>query len=263
MPTYPENKENGVGQDKTIKVLVIIPAYNEERNISQIIFKIREYAPNVDILVVDDGSTDNTSRLAKSEGVRVFILPFNLGYGSALQTGFLYAQKENYQFVVQLDGDGQHDPKYIDDLLREAQNGSADVVIGSRFLQNMGYKTPLIRRIGMILFGKIASLILRQKITDSTSGFQVMNQKVIQFYAGDFYPSDFPDANILILLHTAGFKIKEIPVSMYPPTSKNKSMHSGIIPPIYYIFKMFLSILTTLVTVQISGSDKIRDLYQR
>lgn len=228
------------------ETIVIIPAYNEEKTIGKVVKEIKENISEAAIVVINDGSSDNTASVSSKAGAKVINLPFNMGYGAALQTGFKYALENNYNYAVQIDGDGQHDPQYIIDLLKVVQQGKADLAIGSRFLENVGYKAPLIRRLGMIFFGSIASLIIKQKVTDPTSGFQALNQKVIKFYASDYYPVDFPDADVIIMLHRIGLKIKEAPVKMHPSKDSKKSMHSGL-KPIYYIFKMLLSIMVTLL----------------
>ncbi len=221
---------------------VIIPAYNEEKNIGEIIDKIKNCVPDVDILAVDDGSSDDTAKIAKNHGAEVISLPFNLGYGSALEAGYKYAYEKGYKYVAQIDADGQHDPKCINDLLDVVKKDEADIVIGSRFLGENDYKAPAVRRIGMVIFAKLVSFLTGKKFTDSTSGFQAMNQKVLKFFINGFYPSDYPDADVLILLDRYGFRIAEIPVIMYSKSDK-KSMHAGVIEPAYYIFKMFLSIV--------------------
>ncbi|MBI3008442.1 MAG: glycosyltransferase family 2 protein [Candidatus Omnitrophica bacterium] len=228
------------------KFLIIIPAYNEAENIPSLIEEIRGYFPTENILIVDDGSSDRTRDAARVSNVKVITLPFNLGYGDALQTGYKYALRNGYDFVVQMDGDGQHDPAYISSLLDTVRKGDADIVLGSRFLgESGGYKMGILRRTGILLFSAITSIATRQKITDPTSGFQVINKKVFSFYASDIYPSDFPDADVIILSKFYGFRIKEISVKMRESKAK-KSMHSGL-KPIYYVFKMFLSILVTIL----------------
>lgn len=238
------------------KSLIIIPAHNEENNIARVIKEIKSNQVAADILVVNDGSSDATSMIAKESGAMVLDLPFNMGYGVALQTAYKYAVREGYSYVVQLDGDGQHDAKYVNVLLEELKKEEADVVIGSRFLKGREYKAPFPRRIGMAVFNFIASWVVGQKITDSTSGYQALNSSVLNFFKNDVYPCDYPDADVLIMLHLAGFKIKEVPVTMFPSAS-GKSMHSGL-KPVYYIFKMFLSILVTLLRKRPSrkGDDK-------
>ncbi|MBP8745549.1 MAG: glycosyltransferase family 2 protein, partial [Syntrophorhabdus sp.] len=168
------------------------------------------------------------------------------------QTGYIYATRNRYNFLVQLDGDGQHDPTCIYDLINPVQSGTADITIGSRFLisQKEGldwpaYRAPVVRMIGMRLFSAIATFFTGQKVTDPTSGYQAMNRRAFHLLAGDKFPIDYPDADVIIMLHRAGFRIKEVPVRMFP-SPDDKSMHSGL-KPLYYIFKMFLSIIVTLL----------------
>jgi len=227
------------------RALVVIPAYNEEKNIGRVINEIKADNPSIPILIVNDGSRDSTSNMARRCGALVIDLPFNMGYGVALQTAYKYAVEEGYRYVIQMDGDGQHDPKCIGTLLGEIVKGETDVVIGSRFLKKKGYKAPLSRKIGMALFNSITSWIIGQKVTDSTSGYQELKRDVLEFCGKDVYPCDYPDADVLIMLHFAGFRIKEIPVTMFPKKG-GKSMHKGL-KPVYYIFKMFLSIFVTLL----------------
>lgn len=225
--------------------LVIIPAYNEGGKIAGIIGKIKSLGLGVDVAVVDDGSKDDTAARAKEAGAVVLSLPGNLGYGGALQTGFRYALRDGYSYAVQIDADGQHEPTYIKDLLDPVKAGEADVSLGSRFMGLGDYKPTFARAMGMKLFGGIASAIIGRKVTDPTTGFQALNRDVICFYASNTYPVDFPDADVLIMLHRAGLKSIEVPVMMYP-RAEGKSMHSGL-KPFYYVFKMFLSILVTLL----------------
>jgi glycosyltransferase involved in cell wall biosynthesis len=232
--------------------LIVVPAYNEEPRIAGVIRGIGQHIPYADILIVDDGSTDLTREVALRAGAKVISHPFNLGYGAALQTGYQYALNRGYGGLIQMDGDGQHDPSSISDLLTIIQKGEADVAIGSRFLEPKGmgpghrpYRAPLIRRLGMRLFGTITSLIIRQRVTDPTSGYQAMNRRVVEWVSGDRFPYDYPDADVIIMLHRAGFRIREVPVRMFENPGK-KSMHGGW-KPLYYVFKMFLSILVTLM----------------
>ena len=223
---------------------IIIPAYNEAGRIATSIAGIRKFG-NADVVVVDDGSDDDTAGEAKAAGARVIELPFNLGYGAALQTGFKYALDKGYEFAVQMDADGQHDPLSIEALISPVLKDEVDVVIGSRFLDKGNYKAPFVRRMGMYFFGIIASLFTGRRITDPTSGFQTLNKKVMEFYASDAYPADYPDADVIIMLHRQGFRFKEVPVIMH--NAAKRSMHGGILKPLYYIFKMMLSIFVTLL----------------
>lgn len=233
------------GRSKDMKVAVLVPALNEEKSIERVVRAIKRENPKFEVVVINDGSTDDTASLARRAGATVLSLPVNLGYGAALQTGYKYALKNGFDFTVQIDGDGQHDPKYIVKLLDKLNHG-CDVVIGSRFLGNLGnYQNPALRQIGMTFFRFLIYLFIKQKVSDPTSGFQALNRKVFGFFANSKqYPSDFPDADIIILLHYAGYKISEIPVVMYR-SETGKSMHSGF-KPIYYIIKMLLSIYAVL-----------------
>jgi len=232
--------------------LVIIPAYNEEYRIASVIQGIKESCPFTEILVIDDGSEDNTRQKAIENGVRVVSHPFNLGYGIALQTGYKYALEKGYDELVQMDADGQHDPSSMMDLLTVVRSGEADVAIGSRFLKPRGfepgqslYRATFLKKLGMDLFGMIASFLIGQKVTDPTSGNQALNRKALQWVSSDKFPYDYPDADVIIMLHRAGLRIKEVPVRMFQNKDK-KSMHSGW-KPFYYVFKMFLSIFVTLL----------------
>lgn len=231
--------------------LIIIPAFNEEKNIGRVLEGIRKCAPEIPVLVVNDGSRDATARISREHGAKVISLPFNSGYGVTLQTGFIFALKHGYTTVVQMDADGQHDPRYIVDMLQEIQNENLDVVIGSRFLEDTSYKTTFLKRMGMFIFGNLASLFCGQRVSDPTSGFQALKGKAIQFVAGEYYPPDYPDADFIIMLHQCGFKTREIPVTMHP-SPDNKSMHTGH-KTVYYVFKMFLSIIVTLLRQKPKG----------
>jgi glycosyltransferase involved in cell wall biosynthesis len=231
--------------------LIVIPAFNEEKNIGGVLDGIRRCAPKIPVLIVNDGSRDNTARVSREHGAKVISLPFNSGYGVTLQTGFIFALKNGYTTVVQMDADGQHDPRYIVDMLQKIHNENLDVVIGSRFLEDTKYKATFLKRIGMFIFGNLASIFCGQKVSDPTSGFQALTGKAIQFVAGEYYPPDYPDADFIIMLHRYGFKTREIPVTMHPSPG-NKSMHTGH-KTVYYVFKMFLSIIVTLLRQKPKG----------
>jgi len=224
--------------------LVLIPAYNEAARIGGVVENIKRAVPEMSILVVDDGSKDATPSISLMSGAIVVIHPFNMGYGVAIQTGYKYALANNYDYIVQLDADGQHDPSCIPALLAPVIAGKADIAIGSRFLGN-SYKPPLARRLGMALFRRIVRLVTGTFVTDTTSGFQAFNHDVIRFFSMDIFPVDYPDADMLITLHRAGFQMAEVPVRMFE-NSEGKSMHGGF-KPIYYMFKMLLSISVTLM----------------
>jgi glycosyltransferase involved in cell wall biosynthesis len=230
------------------KVLVSIPAYNEEANIATTITNIKKFkkGKNWDILVIDDGSKDKTYLEAKKCGANVVRHPFNMGYGVAIQTGYKFAVDEEYDILVQIDADGQHDPKYITEMINTLRKEKLDVVIGSRFRKKTDYHAPFTRRLGMILFSLIVSAVTHRKVTDSTSGYQVIDKKVLDFLSSDSFPCDYPDADLLIMLYFAGFKVDEIPMKMYE-NKTGKSMHGSLIKNFYYVIKMSLSIFTIVL----------------
>jgi glycosyltransferase involved in cell wall biosynthesis len=230
------------------QTIVIIPAHNEASNLGEVLADIAALKLPLDMLVVDDYSTDETAAVAEQWGARVLRLPCNLGYGGAVQSGFRFAVHYGYDFGVMMDADGQHAASSIPDLLRVVHGGEVDVAVGSRFLGRMEYRAGLVKRLGMVFFSEVVSRITGQPITDATSGFQAMNREVMAFFAADNYPVDFPDADTLILLHFAGFRLREVPVVMRQRLS-GESMHSSW-KPLYYVAKMFLSIFIVLLRQQ-------------
>lgn len=218
---------------------MVIPAYNEGGRIGAVVAKIRGQV-SADVLVVNDGSADGTAEEAAAAGAIVAPHPVNLGYGAALQTGYRFALRQGYDAVLQLDADGQHDPASIP-VLMEAYAAGADVVVGSRFLHEGSYKPPLVRRLGMLLFGAIGSHLAGQRLTDPTSGYQVISRRALAFYAHERYPHDYPDADVLAMVARSGFRLAEVPVRMLT-SPDGKSMHSGILKPLYYIFRMTLAL---------------------
>ncbi len=197
-----------------LRKLAIIPAYNEEGMVGQVVRGIRRHAPDFDIVVVDDGSTDSTFAEASAEGVTVIRHPFNLGIGGAMQSGFKYALAHGYDVAAQVDGDGQHKPGYLEDLVEALRTGGkADMVCGSRFRGNPGYKVPVGRRIGNLIFSVILSLIVRRRITDPTSGFRMTNRRGIELFARD-YPHDYPEVEAILMLHAHRLRLHEVPVRM-------------------------------------------------
>ncbi|HSB60419.1 MAG TPA: glycosyltransferase family 2 protein [Vicinamibacteria bacterium] len=225
--------------------LVVVPAFNEAAAIGAVLARIRQVDSSLPVVVVDDGSSDATAAAARAAGADVLRLPFNLGYGAALQTAYKYALRAGYGFVVQLDGDGQHEPADIPRLLEVVARGEADLAIGSRFAGMRSYVPSLPRRLGMRLFGLLASSLTGLRFSDVTSGFQALNRELLEFFVSERYPADFPDADVLIMLSRAGFRIREVPVTMYE-NRRGTSMHAGW-RPLYYVFRMVLSIFLTTV----------------
>ena len=224
-----------------MKALVLVPAYNESARIARVLAGIRAAVPQAALLVVDDGSADDTAAVARAAGARVVRLPFNLGAGVAAQTGYKLAVREGYDCVVQLDADGQHEPADIPALLGVIARGEADVAIGSRFLgAPTAYRAGVLRRTGMGLFGVLAWLLTGVRFSDVTSGFRAFSGDVARFVATEWYPTDYADADVLITLRRAGFRLRDVPVRMYARAG-GRSMHAGL-RPVYYVFKMLLSV---------------------
>ena len=228
------------------KILIIVPSYREERNILNVISGLKKYVPDLDILIIDDGSRDRTREIAHTCGIISIRHPFNMGYGVTIQTGYKYAVKHGYHIVVQFDGDGQHDPRYIAPLIDALKASHADVVIGSRFLKGGSYDAPFARKLGIRFFSKVASIVTRQKFTDSTSGFQALRKEAFEFFSAmDNFPYDYPDADTIMTLCFAGFRVLEIPVTMHD-RKEGKSMTTGI-ETLIYVTKMLIAICITLI----------------
>jgi glycosyltransferase involved in cell wall biosynthesis len=225
---------------KDARALVIIPALNEEESLPGTIDEVRAKSPGTDLLVVDDGSRDGTTRVGRERGVPVIRHAINLGVGAALQTGFRYAVEHDYAVTVQLDADGQHDPAYLAALIEPVLEARCDVAIGSRYVESTGYHAPRARRVGMVLFSGLVSLALRRRITDTTSGFRAYGRRVMEVCQHDF-PGDFPDAPLLIGLARRGFRLLEVPVVMRERT-RGKSFYT-FGKSLYYPYKNLLASL--------------------
>jgi hypothetical protein len=228
-----------------MKILIIVPAYNEEESLPEVMRDLAAHAPASDVLVVNDGSRDRTALIARNLGVKVLDLPFNLGIGGAVQAGYLYARQHGYDVAVQFDGDGQHLATEVHKILGPLATGSADLVIGSRFLApGGGYTAPFFRKIGISIFSFVISKILGMTVTDSTSGFRAANSRVIEFFSRT-YPDDYPEVESLVLLHKMKLRMQEVPVAMRGRTGGR----SSITPTrsIYYMTKVLMAIFIDLL----------------
>lgn len=233
----------GQSRQQRLRGLVIVPAYNEEGSIESVIQELRAAEPELDVIVVDDGSADRTAAVAAATGARVVNLPYNVGIGGAVQTGYQYALEHGFDLAVQVDGDGQHDPLEISRLLEPLLDGRADMVVGSRFAPGGGYRGTPLRRIGIRLFAAIVSLIVRARVTDTTSGFRAVNRKAIQLFATD-YPHDYPEVEATVVLVRHGLKMREVPVKMRvreTGASSITALRSG-----YYMIKVLLALFIGL-----------------
>ncbi|MEW6778007.1 MAG: glycosyltransferase family 2 protein [Bdellovibrionota bacterium] len=228
------------------RILAVIPAFNEEKYLPGVVRSVRRHRPELDILVVDDGSTDSTPEAARQEGALLAQHAYNAGYGVAIQTGLKYALRHGYSFAVTLDGDGQHEPACLERILEPCLAGKADLVIGSRYLEDLEgtgrvYRGPLLRRAGSALFGALGGKMTGSRLTDPTSGFLALNERALRVYTADHFPDTYPDANALVLAHRAGLRILERSVTMYESPRDKKSMHAGL-SPLGYVFEMLLSL---------------------
>jgi glycosyltransferase involved in cell wall biosynthesis len=247
MPSAISHPQSAIrNPQSTISRLIIIPAHNEADNLPRVIPEVRAAAPGYDLVVIDDGSSDRTATVARELGATVVSLATNLGYGAAVQTGFRYAMRHGYDLGVVMDADGQHDPTGIPLLAEAVLSGRADVAVGSRFRGRMNYRQPWIKRLGMAVFAWTVSRITGRPVTDPTSGFQALSAAALRFFAFDNYPVDYPDADTLLILHYAGFRVTEVPVTMRERLSGVSRLHSGW-KPFYYVLKMWLAIAMVLL----------------
>ena len=231
------------------KVLVVVPAYNEAENIEKVLKEIKRDINYADILVIDDCSTDGTRKIVEKNKVKCITNIFNMRYAMAIQTGLKYAKDNDYDYVIQMDADGQHIAKEAEKLYHEAKKENADIVIGSRYVKEMGYPCPIFRRIGTKMFELLVRLFCHQKIADPLSGFQCLNKEVIEKYAKIGGYPEYPDANLVIEMLLQGYKIKEVPVKMRI-RENGVSMHSGIIKPIkYMIAQVYICIVIFLKNI--------------
>lgn len=221
-----------------MRALLIIPAFNEAGAIAGVVQNVRQHFSG-DVLVIDDGSEDDTSALARAAGARVVRHPCNLGIGAAVQTGFIYGLTQGYELVVRQDGDGQHDASQIHRLLGVLERDEADIVVGSRFLAREGYQSTLVRRIGIFVLG-IVSALVGTRVTDPTSGYWAVNRRALKVLARQ-HPDDYPETEALVMASRAGCRVTELPVVMYERTTGESSIsavYSG-----FYMLKVVLALL--------------------
>jgi glycosyltransferase involved in cell wall biosynthesis len=226
-----------------VRCVAVVPAYNEAEAIASVIAEIRDADLGFDIVVIDDGSTDRTAQIAAEAGAHVVRLPYNIGIGGAVQTGYLYARDHGFDLAVQVDGDGQHDPGEIGRLLEPILDGRADMVVGTRFAKGGGYRGTRLRRVGIRIFAAIVSLMVRARVTDTTSGFRAVNSKAIRLFAAD-YPHDYPEVEATVLIARHRLKMVEVPVQMRVRETGNSSITA--FQSVYYMVKVLLALFIGL-----------------
>ena len=223
-----------------MKCLIIIPAYNEAANIEKVINNIAQNYPQYEYVIINAGSTDKTEEVCINAGYQVLNLPINMGIGGAVQTGYRYAKKNNYDAAVQIDGDGQHDVAFLEDMLKLLETGEADVIIGSRFVQKEGFQSSQIRRVGIRFLSILAKILTGVRVRDITSGYRVVNRRFIEIYAND-YPVDYPEPEAMIIAAVHGGIIKEYPVIMRERENGTSSITFK--KSVYYMIKVTLAML--------------------
>ena len=223
-----------------MKCIAIVPAYNEQGSIGGVVDEILAFDASYDVFVIDDASADGTSEEARSHGALVVRLPFNLGIGGAVQTGFRYAADHGYELAIRVDGDGQHNPAELRPLVETVSGGRADICVGSRFVGSEGYRSSRSRRIGIRILARTVSLLTGQRVTDTTSGFQVLNRKAIELFAAD-YPHDYPEVEAALMLHKHRLRLVEVPVRMRERQAGKSSIRG--VHTVYYMAKVMLAIL--------------------
>jgi glycosyltransferase involved in cell wall biosynthesis len=223
-----------------MRALAILPAFNEARVLAGVLQELRREAPAWDACVVDDGSTDATSSVAREHGAVVLKLPFNLGIGGAVQTGYLYARQHGYDVAAQIDADGQHDPRFLAGALEIVASGEADIVVGSRYLGAGGFRSTAVRRAGSTYLSWFLRVRCGARISDPTSGFRVAGRRGIELFSAN-YPSDYPEPEAIALATRAGLKLREIPVTMRTRQHGTSSIGPG--RTLYYLVKVSLALL--------------------
>jgi glycosyltransferase involved in cell wall biosynthesis len=226
-----------------LRRIAIVPALNEEQTVGRVIDEIRDFDRGFDIVVVDDGSTDRTAGVAADRGAHVLRLPFNLGIGGAMQTGFRFAFEQGYDIAVQIDGDGQHDPQQLPAILAPVLAGEADLCVGSRFAGEGVYRSSFVRRIGIRIFARVVSAVVRQKVTDTTSGFRATNRRGIALFAAD-YPHDYPEVEATVMCVKHKLRLMEVPVAMRERGGGTSSITA--VRSVYYMTKVLLAIFVGL-----------------
>jgi hypothetical protein len=224
--------------------MVIIPAYNEEGSVGQVVREVREVLPGVPVVVVDDGSADGTSQVARQAGAEIIRLPHHLGLGGAVQTGYRFAFEHGYEIVARVDSDGQHNAAEIPALLDKLRSDNYDMVTGSRFLRSNGYQVQWLRRFGGLLFSLVLYPILGKRITDPTSGFAAVNRRALEVFSRSF-PLEYPEIEALVVLQRKRLRFCEVPVRMFPRRAGRSTIGSA--QAVYYMFRVLLGVLVNVL----------------
>ena len=238
-----------------LKRIAIVPALNEQESIARVIDEIRAFDPGLEIVVIDDGSVDRTAAVAEQRGAHVIRLPFNLGIGGSVQTGFRYAFENGFRLAVRLDGDGQHDATELPKLLEPVLADETDIAVGSRFITSSGYRSTRSRRMGITILAKTVSMLVGRRVTDPTSGFQALNRHAIALFAAD-YPHDIPEVEAVLMTHKHKLRMTEVPVEMRERAGGRSSI--GSIFAVYYMVKVLLALFVGLFRKNVTPREDVQ-----
>ena len=230
-----------------MKVLVIIPCYNEEENLEAVVARLQQAAPEADYIIVNDCSTDASAAICRREGFSFLDLPVNLGIGGGVQSGYLYAVQQGYDVTVQMDGDGQHDPAYLADLIAPVAEGRLDMAIGSRFITHEGFQTSFMRRLGIRIISGTIRLLTGQRVLDVTSGFRACGRELTAYYARH-YAQDYPEPEAIVTAVLAGYRVGEVPVVMRERLGGVTSIDP--LRSVYYMIKVPLALLVHRISIR-------------
>ncbi len=228
-----------------MKVLVIIPCYNEEKNIERVINRLKNTVPSVDYIIVNDCSQDASEKICAQNGYNYLSLPVNLGIGGGVQSGYLYACDNDYDITVQMDGDGQHSPKYLQDVINPVLNGEFDMCIGSRFIKKEGFQTSFMRRLGINILSLLIQILCGAKVKDTTSGFRACNKELTAYFAKN-YAQDYPEPEAIISSVLGGWRVGEVPVIMEERIEGVSSI--GPFKSVHYMVKVILALMVFRIT---------------
>lgn len=236
-----------------MKCLIIIPAYNEAGNIEKVVNNLIENYSQYDYIIINDGSTDNTKAICEEQGYQILNLPINMGIGGAVQTGYRYARDNGYDAAVQIDGDGQHDVAFLEGMLKLLEDGQADAVVGSRFVEKEGFQSSQLRRVGIRFLSFLGLILTGVRVRDITSGFRVVNKQFIRIFADD-YPGDYPEPEAMIITAIHGGKVVEYPVVMRERQSGESSI--TLKKSVYYMCKVSLAMLVRRISFGVRRQKK-------